>query len=254
MEKRKLLIADSGEEFRMALQAYLQDDYHIRVCRDGNETLQMMESFRPDLMILDLMMPGIDGVTLLQRARERELSTTVLAVSRFYSDYILDALERLNVTYLIVKPCEVSAVAIRLQDMMEELQEEICEVSLPDVGTLVDNALRELSFQLASHNYPTIREAVLEAIRLPNQQVTKTLYLTVGKTCDGNGKQVEHAIRRGIKRAWMYRNQEIWDRYFGIGIGGTVTECPTNKVFLLTVSQYITAENRIGNAYSRKSV
>ena len=48
MEKKRLLIADASEEFRMALQEYLQDTYVICSCREGNETLQVLESFKPD--------------------------------------------------------------------------------------------------------------------------------------------------------------------------------------------------------------
>lgn len=252
MEKKKLLIADAGEEFRMALQEYLQDSYFIRLCREGNETLQALESFKPDVMILDVMLPGVDGVTLLQRAEERGLHTTVMATIRFQSDYVLDALERLDVGYVMAKPCEISAVAVRLEDMLAEKQEKIEEVSQPDLCTLVDNALRELSFQTATHGYPTVREAVLEAIRQPNQQVTKTLYPAVGKICGGSEKQVEHAIRRMITRAWAYRDQAVWDRYFGIGAEGTVTECPKNKKFILTLAERIVAENQTGNAYWRR--
>ena len=243
MEMKKLLIADASEEFRMALQDYLQDTYMIQVCREGNETLQMMESFRPDVMILDLLLPGVDGVTLLQKAADRGLHPTVLATTRFFSDYVLEAMERLSVGYVMVKPCELSAVAERLGDLMQR-EEENCEVTQPDMRTVVDNVLRELSFQTHPRGYATLREALLETIRSPGQQVTKTLYPTIGKLCGGNTEQVEHAIRRMIHQAWTYRNQEIWDSYFGIGSDGMVTKCPTNKVFIMTVASRIVAENQ----------
>ena len=253
MGKKKLLIADASEEFRMALQEYLQDSYYIKCCRDGDEALEVMESFKPDVMILDVLLPGIDGVTMLQRAEARGLHTTVMATIRFESDYVLDVLERLNVDYVMVKPCQISAIAVRLEDMLAERKEEAEEVTLPDLCTLVDNALRELSFQPASHGYSAVREGILEAIRDPNQQITKTLYPTVGKRCGGNGKQVEHAIRRMIQKAWLYRDQAVWDRYFGRCAGGSITEEPSNKVFLYTVAEYIASEHRNRVLYSRKS-
>ena len=63
MEKKRLLIADASEEFRMALQEYLQDTYVICSCREGNETLQVLESFKPDVMIVNVMLPGVDEGT-----------------------------------------------------------------------------------------------------------------------------------------------------------------------------------------------
>ena len=243
MEMKKLLIADTSEEFRLALQDYLQDTYVIQVCKEGNETLQMMESFRPDVMVLDLLLPGVDGVTLLQKAADRGLHPTVLATTRFFSDYVLEAMERLAVGYVMVKPCELTAVAARLTDLMQRV-EETCEVTQPDMRTVVDNVLRELSFQTHPRGYAALREALLETIRSPGQQVTKTLYPTIGKLCGGNTEQVEHAIRRMIHQAWTYRNQEIWDSYFGIGSDGKTTKCPTNKVFIMTVASRIVAENQ----------
>lgn len=249
---KKLLIADAGEEFRLALQEYLQGSYHIKACREGNETLLMMESFRPDVMILDLLLPGVDGVTLLQLAADRGLHPTVLATTRFASDYVIEAMERLSVGYMMMKPCELSAVAARLADLLEDREDEVCEVTQPDVCTLVDNALRELSFQSHKHGYPSVREAVLEMIREPRQQVTKTLYPAVGKICGGSSEQVEHAIRRMIEQAWLYRDQKVWDDYFGVGHGGTVTKCPTNKVFLVTVANRILTDPSGNLAYARK--
>lgn len=253
MEKKRLLIADASEEFRMALQEYLQDTYVICSCREGNETLQVLESFKPDVMIVNVMLPGVDGVTVLQRAEARGLHTTVMAIIRFQSDYLLDALERLNVGYVMTKPCEISAIAARLEDMLAEKQEEIVEITQPDMHTLVDNTLRELSFRPASHGYPPVREALLEVICHPNQQVTKTLYPAVGKICGGTDKQVEHAIRRMIKKAWMYRNQEVWNRYFGVGSGAAVTECPTNKEFLFTVAAHIITEVKTRSSRTRRT-
>lgn len=248
MEKKKLLIADAGEEFPMALQDYLQDFYQIRHCREGNEALQMMESFKPDVMILDVMLPGVDGVTLLQRAEKRGLHTTVMVIIRFQSDYLLDALERLNVGYVMPKPCEVSAVAVRLNDMLAEQQEKEEEVTKPDLRTLVDNALLEMSFNVISHGYSSVREALLEAIRQPNQQVTKTLYPAVGQICGGNSEQVEHAIRRMIKNAWACADREVWNRYMGNKEGTVIEKCPTNKEFIFKVAACIAAEHQAGNS------
>ncbi len=243
-----MLIADAGEEFRRTLQEYLKDDYTIRLCREGNETLQAIESYEPDVLVLDMLLPGVDGVTLLQRAVKNGLQATVLATTRFQSAYILDAVERLGVGYVIVKPCEVSAVAARLEDLMQGQREEVREVTQPDLQTVVDNVLRELSVQTHPRGYACLRAALLEAVREPGQQVTKTLYPTVGKICGGNGKQVERAIRRLIKQAWLYRDADVWNRWFASGTE-CLTQCPSNKVFICTIASRILAEKSKKDTY-----
>lgn len=253
LEIKKLLIADAGEEFRMALQEHLQDDYLIKVCREGNETLHMMETFQPDVVILDLLLPGVDGVTLLQKAVNRGFRSTVLATTRFTSDYMIDAVERLGVGYIMVKPCEVSAIADRLADLLQETKpEEVQEVMPPDLQTLVNNALWELRVPTHPRGFACLRAALLETLREPGQQVTKTLYPAVGKVCGGNAEQVEHAVRRLIKQAWACRDEAVWNRYFAAVPDGA-SKCPSNKVFISAVASHILEDFRGNNTYSRKS-
>ena len=70
MDARKLLIADGNEEFRRALAAELQGAYHVRCCDDGKEALSLLRSFAPDVLVLDLMLPGLDGISLCRALRE----------------------------------------------------------------------------------------------------------------------------------------------------------------------------------------
>ena len=246
---KTLLIAETSEEFRLVLQEYLQDSYLVKVCREGNEALHMMKVFQPDVVILDLLLPGIDGVTLLQKAEKCGLLPTILATTRFASDYMMDAGERLGAGYLIVKPCEVSAVAARLEDLMRgSIPEQAPEVTDPDLNTLVINALRELRIPTHPRGFSCLREALRLTLQEPGQQVTKTLYPAVGKVCGGNAEQVEHAIRRLIKQAWTCRDENIWNRYFA-SVADISVRCPGNKVFIAAVSNYILEHSRDSGTY-----
>ena len=249
MEMKRLLIADAGEEFRVALQESLQESYVIRTCREGHEALQMMESFRPDVLILDLLLPGIDGVTLLQTAQKRGFQPTVLATTRFISDYMMDAMARLEVGYVIMKPCEIDAVAARLFDLTRE--SEIQEVTEPDLQTQVDNVLRELRFQTHSRGYQCLRVALLEELRNPGQQVTKTLYPAVGKICGGNADQVERAIGRAIKQAWLCGEEALWREVFA-AVPDIDEKHPSNKVFISAITSHILSKNKNINPKLRK--
>ena len=82
MNKRKVLIADSSEDFRCALADTLHGIYHIRTTADGNQAMQLLRSFLPDILIVDLMLPGLDGITLLQHSAESGIRPMVLAFFR----------------------------------------------------------------------------------------------------------------------------------------------------------------------------
>ena len=108
MEMQKLLIADAVEEFRQALAEEFRGAYRLRVCREGRETLEMILAFKPDILVLDMMLPGLDGVSILEEVSKAGLHPTVLAVTKLPTDYVVNAAVRLGVGYLIFAPKEAN--------------------------------------------------------------------------------------------------------------------------------------------------
>lgn len=232
----KLLIADGTEAFRLALAENLKERYVVRVCQEGQETLEMLISFRPDLMVLDLLLPGLDGLTVLQRSAAAGVEPVTLATTGYFNDYISEAISRLNVGYVMVKPCEVQAAVARLLDLSERMKEQ--PVALPDDRTMVTNMLLNMGFATKLRGYNYLRESILQELREPDQQVTKTLYPDVGKLYGATGIQVERAIRTAIEKAWSQRNDELWRRYFPGNEAGGVPK-PTNGAFICALADHI---------------
>ena len=102
MEIQKILIADGTEEFPMALAERLRGEYHIRITTEGNQTLEVLRSYQPDVLVLDLMLPRMDGISLLQAVEELGQKPMVLAMTRFVSPYVMEALDRFGVGYLMM--------------------------------------------------------------------------------------------------------------------------------------------------------
>lgn len=236
MEMRKVLIADASEEFRMALADVLRGSYIVRTCQDGNQTLAVLQQMRPDILVLDMLLPGVDGISLLQKAAESGLQPTVLATTGFVNDYVLECAERMSVGYVMVKPCDVYAVAARLSDLQKHLQPSA--VSRPDLRTVVSNLLLTLRIPTKLKGYAFLREAILESVKDPDQQVTKELYPKVAKICDGNAMQVERSIRSAIAAAWERRDEQVWRMYFHPNHQGRL-ERPTNATFISTLAARI---------------
>lgn len=222
---QKLLIADANEEFRMALAEQLRGAYVVRVCADGKQALQMLRSMKPDVLVIDLMLPELDGISLLQRAVQEGLRPMVLATTRFANDYVVNAAVRLGVGYVMVKPCDVRATVARIRDLTQP--QENAAPSETDPETQVTNMLLSLNIPTKRRGFACLREAVLEAMRDPAQLVTKELYPKVARLCDGNTKQVERCIRSAIIAAWEQRDEETWRLYFQPGKDGHLAR-PTN--------------------------
>lgn len=236
MEMRKLLIADASEEFRLALAELLRGNYMVRLCQDGNQTLEVLQSMKPDILVLDLLLPGLDGISLLQKVAEAGLQPVVLATTAFSNDYVVDSLARLGVGYVMVKPCDIHAVTARIADLHQHLKPPV--VTRPDPRTVVSNMLLSLNVPTKLKGYACLREGVLELVRDPAQQVTKELYPKVAKLYGGNGPQVERLIRTAIDAAWKKRDERVWRLYFQPGPDGCL-ERPTNATFISALAERV---------------
>jgi len=229
MEALKLLIADGTEDFRIALAEALRDSYRIRECSDGIQAMELLNSFRPDLLVLDLMLPGMDGISLLQKMIGSAHRPMVLATSRFQSDYVTDTVSRLGVGYMMMKPCDIRATVARIRDLSQGLRPTV--ICRPDPETFVSNILLTLGFATNLRGYLYLREAVPIMARDPKQSITKELYPTVGKLFGVDAANVERSIRSAITAAWLRRDDRIWSFYFLPDADGQIRK-PTNGNFI----------------------
>jgi two-component system response regulator (stage 0 sporulation protein A) len=237
---QKILIADATEEFPGALCEHLRGKFLIRTCCEGNKALDLLSSSRPDILVLDLMLPGLDGISILQAADELGLHPMVLATSRFISPYVMDAMDRYGVGYLMVKPCDVVATVARIRDLSQKLNAP--GRAMPDLRSTVSNILIRLGMPTKLRGYCCTREAILCQMRDPGMSVTKELYPAVAQLCDGSTAQVERAIRGAIFAAWSNRDEHVWQRFFLPGQDGIISR-PTNAEFVSRIADCLRLES-----------
>ena len=229
MEALKLLIADGTEDFRIALADALRGSYRIRECSDGIQALELLRSFRPDLLVVDLMLPGLDGISLLQEAAEMESRPMVLATTRFQSEYVIDTVSKLGVGYLMIKPCDIRSTVSRIQDLRQRLNPPA--VTRPDPGVFVSNLLLLLGVATNLRGYLYLREAIPMIARDRKQSITKELYPRIAKQFDCETACVERSIRSAIGSAWKRRDDRIWRGYFSPEANGQIKK-PSNGKFI----------------------
>lgn len=232
MERMKMLIADASEQFVMSLADALRGAYILRTARDGREAMELVDSFRPDILVIDLMLPGLDGISVLRQTAAAGQSPMVLAMSRYISDYVAETAAALGVGYLMLKPCDPLATAARISDLSQRLRQPL--FAQPDPRTAVSNLLLALGVPTKLRGYACTREAILEKIRDPAQSVTKELYPTVAAICGGNAVQVERSIRSAIAAAWVRGDHQLWQVYFP---GETAR--PTNASFISRLADWV---------------
>lgn len=234
MEKLKLLISDGNREFSDMLVRHLRGAYHVRTTCEGQQTLSAIISYQPDLLILDLMLPGMDGISILQQAAQTGVRPMVLATTCYANDYILDALTRMGVGYLMMKPCDVRATICRLGDLSQRLHTKL--PSKPDQRTAVSNLVLTLGIRTKLKGYSYLLEAIPIVMKNPEVSLTKELYPEVGKRYNVDSGRVERTIRSAIHSAWEDRDEQLWRMYFQPGSDGRVPR-PTNGAFITRMAQ-----------------
>lgn len=244
MERLKLLIAEGTEDFRIALADALRGAYNLRECDDGAKALELMRAFRPDVVVLDLMLPGLDGISLLQRVVAADLHPMVLATTRFHNDYVVEAAQELGVGYIMVKPCDIRATVARLADLSHRIHPPL--FSQPDPETFVSNVLLSLGVPTKLRGYGYLREAILLMAEDPTQSITKVLYPAVAarykkENVRIESKHIERSIRSAIERAWDKRDERIWRLYFAPEGDGALRR-PTNGAFVSRIADSLRRE------------
>lgn len=241
MDKLKLLIADGTEDFRLALADALRSTYHIRQCGDGNQARELLRSFKPDVLVLDMMLPGYDGISLLQWAVSMDIRPMVLTTSRFYNDYVMESLSSLGVGYVMVKPCDLSATVSRIGDLSARIRPSV--ITRPDPRNQVSNLLLVLGVPTKLRGYAYLREAILLMSSDPTQSITKVLYPEVARLCGCAPMHVERSIRSAITAAWTRRDDQLWRLYFAPDENGSIQR-PTNGAFLTRMAESVRSQFR----------
>ena len=186
MDAMKLLIADGNEEFRRALAAELQGAYHVRCCGDGKEALSLLRSFVPDVLVLDLMLPGMDGYQVCREIRAKanvpiimlsakgEIFDKVLGLELGADDYMMkpfdskELVARVKAVLRRYQPSKPEEPAAELKCVKyTDLVVNLSNYSVIYMGQAVDMPPKELEllyFLAASPNQVFTREQLLDHI------------------------------------------------------------------------------------------
>lgn len=230
---QRLLIADSSACFVSALESALGKHFLIRASFDGNDALELLEQFQPDILIINLMLPYRDGLTVLQQTNFRP--QIILAVTPYVNAYIQQTVSMLGIDFTMICP-SVKALCARLQHLITS---STAQPESADPMEVMVHHLHKLNFSSHLDGYRQLCVAVPLYAKNPGQFMTKELYPTVAKQCGcTDGKCVERSIRKAIYTAWTNGDMAVWRKYFVPNPQGSVP-CPTNKEFICRLTEFL---------------
>lgn len=230
----KVLIADQRIQFAKEVAKQLSGQCVVKQCHDGSKTLECCRKFKPDILLLDMEMPHLDGLSIIRAIHACGIKVDVLAVTACTdSPYAMRQLVHLGVQYFLPKPCTVAAAVTRLYEMIVSRSERDWNIEAE-----VNSLMLSLGLRMNLNGYSCLREAIIQKLQDDSKQVTKAVYPEVASKYGGNGKRVERAIRSVIMDAWKRRDDNVWSMYFNQVKNGE-TKCPTNGYFISRMSMCI---------------
>lgn len=242
--RRSVLLADANEEFRKLLQNAIESTGEFVVvgsAGDGVEALRLLEEKAPDLVLADVVLPGLDGFGLLRRGAKAG-GPEFIMISAFCSDRAADEAMRLGAAYFLPKPCETESLLERMRTVIQAPEQSTQPAELKDMVTSI---IHEIGVPAHIKGYQYLREAIMIAVDDMDviNAVTKVLYPEVARRFATTPSRVERAIRHAIEVAWDRGDLETLQRFFGYTVNSTKGK-PTNSEFIAMIADRLVLERR----------
>lgn len=234
---QRILIADADPGFIRDLAREIGDTWQIFTAETGPDALERLRALRPEVLLLDLFLPGLDGISLLRTAAAEGIRPAVVALTRCSSDYVLTALNSLGVTYIMCKPCDIRALADCLEEILEK---PAVPWRRQRAKSITAELLLDMGFHPNHRGYAYLQSGIAALAEKPNQSLNKELYPAIGEDDSCCGSRVERTIRSAILAAWRHRDEAVWRQYFRPDASGQVPR-PTNGVFLRRMAECLWA-------------
>lgn len=246
-----IVLADDNRDFCELVEKFLnsQPGFSVRnVFHNGKEVLESLQKEIPDVLILDIIMPHLDGIGVLERINQLNLpkKPKVIMLTAFGKEAITQRIVDLGADYYILKPFNMEVLVQRIRQLVKQ------ETSLPIQTNLqpttpkrnlvleVTEVIHDIGIPAHIKGYLYLREAimmVIERVELLGG-ITKELYPTVAKKYDTTPSRVERAIRHAIEVAWNRGNVDVIHSMFGHTVQSDRGK-PTNSEFIAMVADKI---------------
>ena len=261
--KLQVLIADADPDFQRTMTQALSREGDMEaagVSSDGLETLSLIQTARPDVVLLDLIQQRLDGLAILRRLAGREDAPPVLVLTGFVNAAVVAECAKLGAAYFIPKPCDPGAL---LQCLRQYAKAETRppaavpglapapKVPAPAPAQLesaVTNLLHEMGVPAHIKGFQYLRAGILFTIRGTGSVagITKVLYPEIAKRFSATPACVERAMRHAIEIAWNRGDFEMQQKIFRGTISGAKGK-PTNGEFIALLAEHIALRFKSAN-------
>ena len=266
-EKITVLISDDNYEFAKTLSDYLDKDEDIQVigmAKDGEEAVSIVKALKPDVALLDVIMPHLDGLGVLEQINAMNLSNPPICImlSAVGQDKITQKAINLGAQYYVVKPFDINVLVKRIKELkyyvpsvsrsnlaIREVKTQYIDIpqseqkSEEGLEALVTNMIHEVGVPAHIKGYQYLREAIMMVVNDIDiiNQITKQLYPEIASKYHTTPSRVERAIRHAIEVAWGRGEPSVVESIFGYTVSASKGK-PTNSEFIAMISDKLRIE------------
>ena len=258
MEKIKIIIADDNLEFVSTFVNFLeeQDDMEvIATAKDGLEAYDKVIEMKPDVLLLDVIMPHLDGIGVLEKLKASGVTPICIMLSAVAQDNITKRALSIGASYYMIKPFELDVLVKRIRDLKNVTKFSENNFILKDNGiknsyiniennkskednleALVTNIIHEVGVPAHIKGYQYLRDGIMMVVENMDvlNQITKQLYPDLAKKHKTTPSRVERAIRHAIEVAWNRGEINTIENIFGYTVNANKGK-PTNSEFIAMI-------------------
>lgn len=251
--KTRIMLVDDNEELLGVLRDYFASDDGVEVvavAKSGEAALESYAAVKPDVIILDLVMPGIDGFEVMERIDKGKCK--ILILSALSQDAFISKAMSLGADYYMLKPVSPDNLRKRVCELISPVATDNADKTVKTTQKPRNHSLEEkitnifITVGIPAHikGYQFLREAIKLAIDNPDiiNSITKKLYPCVAEKFDTSPSKVERAIRHAIEVAWNRGKIENINSLFGVRVYNR-NEKPTNGEFIALVADKMLLES-----------
>lgn len=255
-------IADDNERMVEILDSIVKKDDELRIvgkANNGEEVYHIIKEKEPDVVLLDLIMPKLDGLSVMEKINQDQTikkHPKFIVISAIGQEGITEDAFNLGAHYYIMKPFDNDMVLSRVRAIKSYMSEENRKGSRNNISNEkrsmehlendVTDMIHEVGVPAHIKGYQYLRDAIIMVIEEPEMlnSITKILYPTIAKRNQTTPSRVERAIRHAIEVAWSRGNMEIINSLFSYTVS-TGKGKPTNSEFIALIADKIRLQNKM---------